>query len=272
MTVDITTFLAAAVAKILAPLVKILIRQGVAYGTFAEWVRKSYVDVAFAELKESNKKATITSVSAMTGLTRKETKRLNELNMVDMPIVSQRYNRAIRVISGWLEDSRFHNGVGELKKIPIEAANEASFSDLVKDYSGDMTTVAMLDLLKSADCISVDGDEVSLVKHAYIPQGAESSAEKINILGTDVSELLGTIAHNLNAPKDKLLFQRKVSNHSLDPSEVENFKRYSTQRSQALLEDLHHWLVQREVGEGGENVEHSGQYVAVGIYYTEGQK
>jgi hypothetical protein len=37
----------ASILRLMRPLVRILLRNGIAYGTFSELVRKVYVDVAF---------------------------------------------------------------------------------------------------------------------------------------------------------------------------------------------------------------------------------
>ncbi|MFA9420497.1 MAG: DUF6502 family protein [Gammaproteobacteria bacterium] len=69
--VDISISLINATTRLLRPLVKILLRNGIDYGTFAEVIRKVYVDSAFDQIKESGKRPTISSISAITGLTRK---------------------------------------------------------------------------------------------------------------------------------------------------------------------------------------------------------
>ncbi|MBL4712773.1 MAG: hypothetical protein JKX75_09820 [Gammaproteobacteria bacterium] len=61
------------------PLIRILIRNGIASSSFEELVRKAYVKEAFAMGKKNCQKTTVSSVSAQTGLSRKEVKRLNEL-------------------------------------------------------------------------------------------------------------------------------------------------------------------------------------------------
>ena len=75
--------LTTAISQILRPLVRILLRNGISCGTFEEMVRKAYVDEAFAQAQRINTKATISSVSAETGLSRKEVKRLHELELSD---------------------------------------------------------------------------------------------------------------------------------------------------------------------------------------------
>ena len=89
----------------LRPLVRILIRNGVAYGALAEVAREVYVDVAFEDFKPEGKKPTVSRVSALTGLSRKEVKRLHELEVSDAESSQQRYSRAVRVVSGWMNDS-----------------------------------------------------------------------------------------------------------------------------------------------------------------------
>lgn len=255
--------LSAAVIALLRPLVKILLSNGIAYGTFAELARKVYVDVAFDEMDTAGR-PTVSSVSALTGLTRKETKRLRELSNLIGEQSGDRYNRAIRVISGWSNNPRFQDSKGQPALLPLEG-EDISFASLVRDYSGDIPVSAMLKVLESAACISVDNKQVKLIRDAYIPQGAP--IEKIRILGSDVAELIATIEHNLNAPTEQLLFQRKVSNTAIKPEAIAAFKKYSAKKSQALLEDFYRWLAKHEVEPDSTN--ERGQYVAVGIYYTE---
>jgi len=268
MNASVHTILAASVSRLLKPLVRILIRHGVAYGTASEWLRKVYVDTAFEELASQGQKATITNVSSLTGLTRKETKRLNELDDDALHSIDTRYNRAIRVISGWKDNSDFQTEDGKPAELSLDTDSSSSFAALVKKYSGDMTTVSMLDMLQAAKCIELNNGKVKLIKDAYIPQGENSSLEKLTILGTDTAELMSTIGHNMIAPADQLLFQRKVSNTLLKTEDLELFKALAAKQSQELLENLHHWLVQHEIDPKSDASE-KHHTVALGIYYHE---
>ena len=206
--------LTAAILRLLYPLVRILLRNGVAYGTLAELVRKVYVEVAFREFAPEGKKQTVSRVSALTGLTRKEVKRLLESDAKDEGSTQARYNRAVRVIGGWMNDRRFLNEQGKPADLNIEGESK-SFTLLVKDYSGDIPTMAMLSMLKEAGSIKVVNDKVRLVRYAFVP--GSDSIDKIRILGTDVYELITTIDHNLVAEPDDLLFQRKVAYDNINP-------------------------------------------------------
>lgn len=236
-------------------------RNGIAYGALAELVRKSYVDVGFETLQNSGQRPTISGVSALTGLTRKETRRLKALEMPDTAVASQRYNRAVRVISGWANDERFLDASGEPRDLPFDG--EHSFTALVKRYSGDIPATAMLMVLQESQCVVQTGDSVRLTARAYIPAG--DPVEKLNILGIDTAELLSTIDHNLCAEAKDLWYQRKVSTGQLDPARVDEFRSLAAQKAQALLEELDAWLAEHEL----EEADSEGYYVALGAFYVE---
>ena len=248
--------------KILRPLVRVLLRNGVSCGSFEELVRKAYVDEAFSIGNKNQHKTTVSSVSAQTGLSRKEVKRLSELPDNQTVEVEQKYNRAVRVISGWVNDKHFVDASGKEKTLTLDGDVD-SFSALVKQFSGDITTKAMLDLLLAADCVQVEDNKVQLIKHAYVP--GKDSAEVIRILGTDTNELLNTIDFNLTAADGEKRFQRKVSSKLLDKKALDGFKVLANKHSQALLEELDAWLSQNEVPPDDDNA----TYVSLGIYFYE---
>ncbi len=165
----------------------------------------------------------------------------------------------MRVISGWLNDPLFMDLHEQPATLPIEG-DDRSFAALVKKYSGDIPTQAMLDLLEASATVQVTGNEVRLKNHAYIPAG--DPVDKLHILGNDVGELIATIDHNLRASKSDLRFQRKVLNDSVDPEAVNDFKQLSAKKAQALLEELDAWLSEHQT----EN-QSSARAVSMGIYY-----
>ncbi|MDH5485388.1 MAG: DUF6502 family protein [Gammaproteobacteria bacterium] len=263
MNTDLPTALEKAAIRILRPLVRVLLRNGIACGSFEEITRKIYVDEAFA-LARQNGKATVSAVSAETGLSRKEVKRLHELVSDNTAANSQKYNRAIRVISGWMNDRRFVSAAGVPRVLPMEGADN-SFAALVKDYSGDIPTRAMFDLLEKSGCVEQLENKVSLISHAYVP--GSDPIDIINILGTDSHELMNTIEHNMNCTTGQRRFQRKVSNNQLAASHVDEFNHYASRRSQALLEDLDNWLSLHE----SQSDDDESCYVSLGIYLFQDQ-
>ena len=257
--------LGSAILRILRPLARVLLQHGMAYGTFAELARKAFVEEGFEHLERSGKRPTVSSVSALTGLTRKESKRLRESSPADDQETLQRYNRAIRVISGWVNDERFQDSKGDPATLPFDGPG-ASFAALVRYYSGDVPPVAMLSVLETSRNVETVGSSVRLKERAYIPMS--TPLDKINILGTDVAELIATIGHNLEVEPGQRFFQRKVSNTLVKARALPKFRALSNRKSQELLEEYHAWLSSHEVDADSDNSDQHS-YVAVGIYYTE---
>jgi len=246
---------------ILGPLIRVMLRNGVACGNFEEMVRKVYVDEAFAMALHQQGKATISGISAQTGLSRKEVKRLHELEKDEENNNSQKYNRAVRVISGWMNDPRFISSQGVSSPLDMEG-DEHSFALLVKDYSGDIPTRAMFNLLHKSGCVEQIDGKVYLTSHAYVP--GNDPTDLINILGVDSNELMNTIIYNMGCDEHEKRFQRKVSTSLLAHQHKEAFLKYAGRRSQALLEELDCWLNEHE------GDEENSEYVSLGIYIHEG--
>jgi hypothetical protein len=255
------------VLKIIRPLIRIMLRNGISNGSFEELARKAYVDEAFSLSEKQYGKTTVSSVSAHTGLSRKEVKRLSNLEEMHHTENEQRYNRAVKVISGWVNDDQFTDSNNQSKILPVEG--DVSFTSLVKQFSGDVPMKAMLNLLLAADCIVLNHSSehknkqrtVELIKHAYVP--SKDSTEIIRILGTDTNELINTIDYNLSSTEEDKRYQRKVSTVLLDKNAVEEFKAISNKHSQALLEELDAWISEHEV----EPDHKDARYVSLGIYY-----
>ncbi len=198
-------------------------------------------------------------MSALTGLTRKETARLKGLPDDALSDSSVRYNRVVRVVSAWRNQKAFQEDSGKPAQLELEGKN--SFSELVRLYSGDITSRAMLDILLDAELVSLHSNHVELLGPAYIPE--KDISQKLSILGIDVAELVQTIDHNINCPPQDRKFQRKVSCENLDPKYLPTFRKLAEERSQQLLEELDRWLSQHEAVSD----ERHPTYVALGIYF-----
>ena len=267
MTNEINKTLSAAILRLLRPLVRILLRNGVSYGAFSDLARWVFVDVAEKEFGIPGRKQTVSRISVVTGLNRKEVKRLQQIPVADDSTVSQRYNRAARVIGGWNQNERFCDNKGTPLLLSFEG-ERPNFSDLVREYSGDMPPRAVLDELRRIGAVEESGDgRLQLMAKAYVPLGDETA--KLNILGTDVYHLINTIDHNLQSRDGVPRFQRKVAYDNLPEEVMPQLRRLSGEKSQALLEELDRWL-RRQDRDAHPEVEGSGRKRAgIGIYYFE---
>lgn len=259
--------LGSAIRTLLQPLVRVLLRNGVPFAAFMEHAKRAYVEVALHELGIEGRKPSLSRASVITGLTRKEVSRLAALADSGNQEVAERYNRAARVISGWVRDRQYRDGRGGPASLPPEGGPR-SFAGLVRRHSGDMPPRAVLDeLLRVGSVRELRDGRIQLVSRSYVPRTGER--EKLAILGTDVATLISTIDHNLTCPPNETFFQLKVSYDNLTEESLPRLRRESAKRAQRLLEQLDRiWA--RNDRDTGPNVHGTGRKQAMlGIYYHE---
>ena len=267
MTSNHLKSLSSAVLRLLRPLVRVLLRNGMSYGTFTELARWVYVDVAMQEFTIEGRKQSTSRVAVLTGLSRKEVKRMQGIQRPDDSAQDEKYNRAARIIAAWRREPEYQDANGEPSPLSITGP-WATFSDIVRRYSGDMPVRAVLDeLLRIGAVQQLDNGKIALVKKAYIPETSEK--DKIHILGTDVGHLIGTIDNNINPISTDVRFQRKVAYDNLPEEALPAFKKLSFKKAQKLLEQLDGWLAEND-RDVNPSVEGTGRNVAgLGVYYFE---
>jgi Family of unknown function (DUF6502) len=196
-----------AMARLLRPLVKLLLEKGISYDQAADVLRKTYCDVAFTDaFALPGRKQTDSRVSVLTGLTRKDVARLKEMTL-ESPGLMANHNRATRVVTGWWLDHPMEGTASGAAPLPIDGESN-SFAAVVRKYSGDMPVRAVLDELVRTGAVQIRDTSVELVTQLYTPDSNELN--KIEYLGADVADLIATISHNLNATPDNALLHQRI--------------------------------------------------------------
>jgi hypothetical protein len=261
-----TTALQQTIKKLLRPIVRMMLRNGVAYPDLAEWLRRLYVDVAEKEFAVDGRKQTVARIAVLTGLNRKEVKRLRE-----EPLVQVRYkakhNRAQRVISGWMNDADFVDKQGRANHLDIND-KEKGFPELVKRYSGDIPPRAILDeLLRVGVVKKLKGDLLQLKKRGYVPH--KSNKEMLEIMAESGADLLETMDHNLKMPTEESRLQLQVAYDNLPLESVEIFRTMNRERAHEFIQGLDQFLA-KEDRDANSTSEGQGRYRAgMGVYYFE---
>jgi hypothetical protein len=265
--------LEAAVEKILRSLFRVLVRHAISFTAFEELAKKAYVEVTMQDFAIEGKKPSISRASILSGLTRKEVRRLvqgpasdpQEAGMSPAPANAGRYNRAARVLTAWLRDPDLQDRRGQPRQLPLEGPQ--GFAELVRRHSGDMPVRAVLDELLRVGAVQLRDDrQVKLVTRAYVP--ARSAPDKLEILGQDVADLIATIDHNIQHGSEAPHFQRKVMYHRIPVKHLPALSKLGAEQGQRLLERLDRWLDQRQL-QDRDTPTGEGARVGVGIYYFE---
>jgi hypothetical protein len=259
--------LSAVVLRILRPLVRILLRNGVSFGTFADLAKGVYIDVARQEFEIGNRKQSTSRVSILTGLSRKEVTRVRKLQRPNDQRSDEQYNRAARVIAAWLREPDFIDAEGQPAVLPMSGRG-ATFSELVRRFSGAIPARAIRDELMRVGALEkLEDGRIRLLARAYIPKSSE--IDKIHILGTDVSHLISTIDHNLRPETPEPFFQRKVAYDNLPHEVLPQLRRLTVRKAQALLENMDRWLARHDRDTNPAVAGTDRRRAGIGIYYFE---
>lgn len=257
--------LAAALRRLLRPLVRILLDRGVSFDRFAELARAAYVDVAEREFGLPGRKQTVSRISVLTGLTRKEVVRLRETPAPEDSQSAASYNRAARVVTGWLHEHPLEGTASGAAPLPMDGPG--SFAEVVRRYSGDMPVRAVLDELMRVGAVRLREGEVELVYRHYIPPVGES--RKLVYLGEDAADLIATIGHNLTAAAGETRFQRKVFYDNVPAESLPALRALAREKGERVLDELAREMSRhdRDVNPGATG---SGRMrTVVGIYFAE---
>jgi hypothetical protein len=255
------------IARMMRPLIRVLLRNGISFQTFADITKNQFVEIARSEFGIEGRKKSTSRIAVITGLTRKEVTRISRLSFPGDQKSAERYNRASRVVSGWRRDGDFLGTKGQPAVLAM-SGRARTFQELVKRYSGDIPYRAVLDELVAQGVVHLVGNkQVKLMERAYLPKADETM--KLHILGTDTGYLIDTIGHNLRPGDSEPRFQRKVLYDNLPDEALPALRRRSSKLGQALLEKLdkifsgHDRDVNPDVSGSGRNT------AGVGVYYFE---
>lgn len=232
------TGLSFAVFKVLKSLARFTLKRGMSVSAMNELARRAYLEAAIELIQAENAKTTTSRICAMTGMYRREVRRLEDLPPLSDQETSDKLNRTARVVSGWLRDSDFHTDNGN--PAALKAEGEISFEVLVRKYSGDITPTAIKQELERLGIVSITRRGlIKLEKKVYLNSTEEQG---VSVLGSDTSDLINTISHNIDQENESKLFQRKVAYINVPEENVPEFHQYAEKESQKLLVKLDHWL------------------------------
>jgi hypothetical protein len=197
---------AQALAHLLKPLARLMIDHGVQLPAMLELLKKSLVDDAVKTYGVANKASTDTRIALLTGVHRKDVRRLRGLAAEGhtdecVPLVSL----AASVVARWISDPNYLNSdqtARPLARTPRRGQlGEPGFTNLVAEISRDVGARAVLDELARLGVVEVQDDGyVSLKATAFVPK--KGLDESFHFLAHNGSDHLATAVHNMAPARD----------------------------------------------------------------------
>lgn len=186
----------ASVAALLRPLAKLLIAHGVPLSTVVEMMKKAYVRVAADEYAIGSTPPTDTRVSLLTGVHRKDVRRIRAEQPDEIPAI-RRLDALSEVVTRWISDRRYCGRDGLPRALPRRSGDGAvhSFDSLAYGVSSDLKPRTLLDELERLGVVRLDRDRVVLQVDAFIPD--TGSQESLHYFGNNVRDHIAAATHNI---------------------------------------------------------------------------
>jgi hypothetical protein len=253
---------------VLKPMAKILLRFGIGYREFSELSKTAYVDVATREYGLRGRPTNISRVAVMTGLTRKEVRRIRaKIEQGDQSAVVKTTPLS-EILHRWHAEQEFLEPSGRPSILPF-SGETGSFSSLVKRFGGDIPPGAMRTELKRVGAIEEAADgNLKVVNRTVHPEGAHEKL--VAALVHAVYPLVSTVSHNVDPDRDTDSWaQMSTFSQSIRKTDVPRLRRISYDRLSEVAESFDDLVMAYEALHDNDDSDDDKNTVAVGVFYFE---
>ena len=214
---------ASCLRAVLRPLVRLFVSHSHSIQEFVAIAKTLYVEAAEEELKRVGERSSMSRLSAVTGLNRRD---ISHIQGAAGAPLHQGASILARVLSNWENLPRFR-GRGATPK-PLTCDGESSqFFDLVRSVSRDIHPSAILIELRRAGLVRSQENCVELIEsEAYAPQDLERG---FSIIARDIATLLELGNENVVAPKTVRNLHLRTEFDNIDPAQIKPLKAWLLQ-------------------------------------------
>ncbi len=255
-----------ALIGLLRPLVRYLIGHGWHYPALCALLKGLYVAEA-AALDAGAARATDSRLSLLTGIHRREVKRLRKVweGAATPPAPAPAANLAARVVATWASAPEYLDADGAPRELPLrEAGAGPSFEGLVRGVTADVRARSVLDELVRVGAAEETPRGVRLRRTAYVSPLPE---EKLEFLAANVGDHLRSALHNLTHP-DRPYLERALYHDSIPAAELDRLRPELVRLAEPVLRAANRRLIDATTV-GTESPRAPRRRLRLGIYYYE---
>ncbi len=183
--------------SLLAPLVRLLVANGVPYPVFAQSLKSVFLAAAQAELASEDKRITDSALSLLSGVHRKDVRAMTgDSGPSRLPKAA---SMASEVCGRWRYDPAWQDELGLPRPLPVRSNDDSvpTFEKLAQSVSKDFHARSVLEELLRLGVAEQRGDTVLLRAEEFIP--SSGFAETATYASANVHDHLSAMALNLGA-------------------------------------------------------------------------
>ena len=253
-----------AVSWLCKPLIRLLISNGITFPQFRDLLKTLYVNVAEQDLLYKGKEVTDSRLFILTGVHRKEIKRLRQTSVDENLQASQTISLGGAIVARWLGVAEFLDEKGEPRCLSRSTkTNKAGFEELVTAVNKDIRPRTILDEWLHSGIVSInEKDEICLNQKAFVP--STNFNEQSLYLARNVHDHLAACENNMQSDNIPMM-ERSVYYSSLTAESVQQLKKTAQQQGADLLQEINNqaMLLQQQ----DENKSHANHRMRFGCYW-----
>lgn len=229
--------IASAMKRVLRPFVKIMLANDLGYTFAIDLLKTIFVEVAERDFSINGKKQTDTRISLISGVHRKDVRRLREYLPDVHEVVPENISLGAQLIATWNSDARYLDEAGKPKPLPRLAVSDGdSFESLVRSISTDIHPRAVLDEWLRLGFAEVDAENfVHLKSEAFISQ--DGWEEKAFFFSHNLHDHAAAAVSNLLDQPPGFL-ERCVYYDDLNSQHVQQLTEMAKEQSMKTLNDV----------------------------------
>jgi Family of unknown function (DUF6502) len=208
---NVKTALSVSLKRLLRPLVKIVMREGLTYSHFAAIAQMAFVESAAKDFAGREMKSPASSVCALTGMTPDQVQEVMvEHEQFEASGIIDSANPFARVLHGWHNDRAYVGPYGFPVDLPFDTGR-LNFTALANRHAPGVSPDTILQELRRVGAVTEVGANIwKPLKQEYIEPSL--SPVNLNRMAALVESLLTTLENNTTAKRaDTDLFERTVT-------------------------------------------------------------
>lgn len=228
---DENTLLKRAIKQILKPLMRFLIHKQITLPALLELIKSAYVEVAEKEFSLDGKAPTDSRINLLTGVHRKDVKRLRDQE--DEQIPSERLSVHSLMLATWMAESPYADNNAPQ---PLPVAGESSFESLADMYTRqNIRATSILENWLELGWVQKD-EQNNVHLNLEALQDNQLGEDQLYFFSQNLADHLATSTSNLiNNTKQ---FERAVFYNQLTPKSIKSLQQSSKKKAMAVLTEL----------------------------------
>ncbi len=171
---------------LIKPLMRLCMRHNIKIQEIVESCKLELLAAAKESIEKEGRELTVSRLSIMTGLQRKDILRLN-----DSKAVPAGQSLVSKVLGLWVSSRRYKDSESRPRKLEHE-----EFYLLVSQISTDLNPRTVLDELIRIGAVQIKGEKIEVIRTSYVPK--ENTEAGFKITAHDVEDLINAADENLN--------------------------------------------------------------------------